>query len=58
MYRFSSESPPVPPFQAMMRSFILACAFAGVASDALELTSANWDAEVVESGKVSSQLCV
>jgi len=34
-----------------MRSFALLCAIAGVASEAVELTSDNWDALVVKSGK-------
>ena len=37
---------------AMMRSFLVACAVMGVASEAVELTPDNFDAEVTQSGKV------
>ena len=37
---------------AMMRSFLVACAVMGVASEAVELTPDNFDAEVTQSRKV------
>jgi len=37
----------------MMRSFLLTCALVGVASEALELTPDNFDAEVLQSGKAA-----
>jgi len=36
-----------------MRSFLVACAVMGVASEAVELTPDNFDAEVTQSGKAA-----
>jgi hypothetical protein len=35
----------------MMRGLVLFCALAGVSAEAVELTEANWQAEVADSGK-------
>jgi len=35
----------------MMRRLVLLCAVAGASAEAVELTDANWQTEVVDSGK-------